>query len=529
MRTGLALFTVLATLLGSLACRGTPSGEGPGSSATTLQIVSGSENETIEPLVQQFAQREKIKIGFKYEGSLDIMLHLSGSSFPYDAVWPANSIWVALGDKNHLVTNQKSIFRSPVVVGVKRSVAQQLGWINREVKVNDILAAVEAGKLRYMMTSASQSNSGASAYIGYLYAFAGEPDVLTSEQLRDPNVRDKVTRILGKVNRSSGSSGWLKDLFLSHYDDYDAMVNYEAVIIETNQELAKTNREPLYAVYPVDGLAIADSPLGFVSHGDAQKEALFLKLQQYLLSDAVQKQILQSGRRVGPLGVDPGNADKKVFNPDWGIDPSRNISPIKFPPADVMREALDLYQSAFRKASFTVYALDFSGSMAGNGERDLKEAMRTLLDQDRARQNLLQAAPNDVTVVLIFSDRILGEFTVTGNDPNQLLDLSGKISRQTPGGGTNIYAPVVRANEIIRSKGLGDRLPAIILMTDGQSNAGSFKQLRDAGLNDVPVYSILFGDASKDQLQEIATYTSGRIFDGRTSLVDAFRTAKGYN
>ena len=33
------------------------------------------------------------------------------------------------------------------------------------------------------------------------------------------------------------------------------MVNYESVVIETNQELLKEGREPLYAIYPVDGLA----------------------------------------------------------------------------------------------------------------------------------------------------------------------------------------------------------------------------------------------------------------------------------
>lgn len=38
------------------------------------------------------------------------------------------------------------------------------------------------------------------------------------------------------------------------------MINYEALIIQANQKLVAQGREPLYCVYPVDGLAIADSP-----------------------------------------------------------------------------------------------------------------------------------------------------------------------------------------------------------------------------------------------------------------------------
>lgn len=38
------------------------------------------------------------------------------------------------------------------------------------------------------------------------------------------------------------------------------MVNYECLVIQANQELEAQGREPLYVVYPTDGLTIADSP-----------------------------------------------------------------------------------------------------------------------------------------------------------------------------------------------------------------------------------------------------------------------------
>ena len=40
------------------------------------------------------------------------------------------------------------------------------------------------------MTSATQSNSGASAYIGFLYALLGNPEVITAEDLRGEHPAD---------------------------------------------------------------------------------------------------------------------------------------------------------------------------------------------------------------------------------------------------------------------------------------------------------------------------------------------------
>jgi Ca-activated chloride channel family protein len=298
----------------------------------------------------------------------------------------------------------------------------------------------------------------------------------------------------------------------------------------------RTGREPLFAIYPVDGLTIADSPLGYIDRGDASKKALFQRLQQHLLSDAVQKRILASGRRVGMVDLAPDSADKAVFNPDWGIDLTRLLAPIRFPQESVIREALDLYQTSFRKPSFTVYCIDVSGSMEGQALEDLKTSMRMLLQEDSARRYLLQASPRDVTIVIPFSSDPKGEMTLEGNDPAKLDALYAEIARLDAGGGTDIYSPVMRAFQLMaKHGGLEQYFPAVILMTDGKSNEGrDFDDLlaTRSAVNlhaDVPVYAIMFGDAAPEQLQQIAASTSGRVFDGKKDLVKAFRQAKGYN
>ncbi|MBD3293646.1 MAG: VWA domain-containing protein, partial [Armatimonadia bacterium] len=498
-------------------------------SGGTVSIVSGSENKLLEEtVILDFERANRIDVQMHYKGSLDIMRGLREQSLTeYDAVWPANSLWLALGDEHHLVKHEESIMRSPVVLGVKKSKAEQLGWVDAEVTVDDILEAAEAGKLTFMMTSATQSNSGASAYFAFLNAFAGQPEVLTAEHLEDPEVQEKIRRILGEVDRSSGSSGWLKEYFFENYEsEFDAMVNYEALIIEMNQALVASGREPLFAVYPRDGLAIADSPLGYLDRGDPQKEQIFLKLQEHLLSEAAQRKILGLGRRVGLVGMAADASATDVFNPDWGIQPDLVISPIKFPPPKVISEALTLYQTSFRKPSFTVYCLDYSGSMTGEGISQLREAMRTILDQEQAEQYLLQFSAQDSTLVIPFSapESLRDEeptevWRVQGNDQEKLDQLLQRISGRQPEGGTDIYTPVMTALELC--KDVEAKFPAVVLMSDGNPTAGrSMADLREfhAELGTgqrVPVFGIMFGMAEESYLEEIADLTGGRVFDGR--------------
>jgi Ca-activated chloride channel homolog len=500
-----------------------------------LRIVAGSGFSTFEPILKRWGDENHVDVRVTYKGSLDIMLLLEKGTLDYDAVWDGDSLWTSMGDKGHILKDGKSIMCSPIVFGVKKSLAQQLGWVGRDVRMQEILDAAERRRLRVLMTSATQSNTGASAYFGFLYAFAGQPDVLTAGNLNDPAVVDRVKRILSTVNRTSDSSGWMRDLFLSRYDHYDAMFNYESHVLEMNQKLVERGDEPLYIVYPVEGLGMADFPFSFVSQGNDEAEPLFKKLQAYLLSPDVQAEIAARGRRTGALC---NQIDPAIFRPEWGADARRVINSFRYPSEPVIWQALRLYQTAYRKPSFTVFALDFSGSMEGKGKEELTKAMRTLLDQQTSAKYLLLASPEDVTAVVVFDDTLMndpeaGGWIVRGNDPGALNDLLGKIERQPVGHFTDIYLPVERALQLMKTHETGNAFPAIILMTDGQSNRGKLEDVKRAmaatGLDDVPVYGITFGDADANQLNAVADATAGRVFDGTKDLIGAFRKAKGQN
>ena len=492
-----------------------------------IRILSGSENQELETIIQECSEATGVEIQMEYKGSVDIMRELENGAPDYDAVWPASSIWVSMGDTGHLIKHSQSISMTPVVFGIRESLAEKLGFVGEKVSVNDILTAIRDGEMSFCMTSATQSNSGASAYIGFLYALLGKQEGLTEEDLQKPDLQADIRELLSGVERSSGSSDWLKDMFLE--GDYDAMVNYECLIIDANQQLEEEGKEPLYVVYPYDGLSIADSPLGYVDHGDAEKEEAFLAVQEYLLSDKAQAEIEATGRRINASGVSKENQD--VFNRDWGIDTERILSPIQMPEAAVLTEALNVYQTSFKKPSLNIYCLDFSGSMSGTGEEQLKEAMAQILLQENARKNFLQANAGEVNEVVFFDDTILDVQAAADDSDEALAELNQKVADFQIAGGTDIYRAAAEALEIASGYDLKNYTPAIILMTDGRSNYNysNFEEVWNRYEEDIPIFSITFGDADPSQLEELAKISGGRVFDGTKDLTAAFRSVKGYN
>lgn len=521
----LALAGLLISLIVA-GCNSSPKG--------TFTILSGSENRTLEPIVLSFCEENRWQCQFRYAGSVDIKLALEDPALNVDAVWPAHGRWIEMGDRQRRVKHARSIMTSPVAFGIRDDVASALGLKGRKVTTAEFVDLVRKGNLSYLMTSATQSNSGFSAYIGMLSALAGGPEVLTTEMLDSDALRVEVAALLKGVARSAGSSGWLKDLYLEGAADnrYAAMINYEAVLIETNQELARRNLPPLYVVYPADGTALADSPLGFLPRSvpdAAEREAFFLKLQAYLLSPPVQERIMATGRRTGLAGSAAG-ADPEVFRAAWGINPAAPLAFIRFPATETLEAALDLYQEALRKPSLLALCLDYSGSMSGSGEAALEAAIDKLFDPATAKRYLLQPATQDVFVVLPFDGQVRTTYVTKG--PEEAARLPDLLRPTSPNDGTDIYTCALTALDIlVHRPEWKTHLPGIILMTDGRSqgDSGGFAAAYRERGHDVPIYGITFGDADERQLQSLATLTRARVFDGSKDLTAAFRTARGYN
>lgn len=492
----------------------------------TLKIASGSENAVLNDLIEKYANENQQNIRIDYLGSLEQMNIIRDPDSDYDAVWPASSIWINMANALKNVKHDEVTSISPVVFGIKESKAKELGFYGKEVSTREILDAIRDNQLKFTMTSATQSNSGASAYLAFLTALNGR--TLTEEDLHREELTSDIVSLLSGVERSSGSSNFLVELFVN--GDYDAMVNYEQLVIQANEQLAEKKKEPLYIIYPSDGLSISDSTLAYLDHGDSEKEDAFLKFEAYLLDDRTQSEIEKTGKRNKDSGVRESN--RKIFE-KWGADLDRTLNTIRYPKAEVLSEALSLYQSEFKKPSFTVYVLDYSGSMQGDGYNEMIDALENVLIPEKARQNLLLGGEEDRTYIIPFSSEVMDIAGAKGNahEPEALF---AKAKNYPVAGNTALYEAAMEALDLVhREADPAIYQPSIILLTDGIANGDMgipelTEKYRKIG-KDIPIYSIMFADSDDEELQKIAELTHAKVFDGRINLIKAFKEVRGYN
>ena len=495
----------------------------------TLKIISSSENKDLESIIKNYAEKEGIDIQIDYAGTLDIMEMLNSGDEEYDAVWVSNSIWLYMLNDSVKVSESKSTSINPVVFAIKDSVAEKLGLKNKEIYTKDIVEKIQNGDLKFSMSNPTQTNTGATAYLGLLSTIAGNPEVLREENLEDNNLKENLVSLFSGLERSSGSEDFLEEMFLN--GDYEAVVTYEASIININKKLEKEGKETLYALYPVDGVSISDSPFAYINNGDSDKKEEFLKIRDYILSEDGQKELAKTGRRTWYGGVN-SNVDKTVFNPKWGIDTTTYIVPLKFPSTSIIQEALALYQNELRKPIHAVFCLDYSASMNGDGYKQLNKAMNYILDEEEASKDLLQFTEKDKITVISFSSHVINVWeTDSGTDTELLIS---NINEQRPRGSTNIYEASISALKTLKDDDSNKYNLTVILMTDGKSNMGEFSELekyyeKKSFAKNIPIYSIMFGDADEDELQNIADLTNAKVFDGKSDLLKAFKEVRGYN
>ncbi|MBP5683892.1 MAG: extracellular solute-binding protein [Bacilli bacterium] len=491
-------------------------------SDSVFSLITTPENKVLEDTLKKFAKKNHFDLKIIYADNLEIVEKINSGS-KYDAIWASNSIW--LDSLNGVSTSDsKSTSITPITFGIKKSKAEKLGLIGKSVRMKDILKLIENKELTFSMANPITTNSGASSYLNILSTLAGNPDVLTKKDLNSAKLTNDLKTFFTGLARTSGDEDFLETSFIN--GNYDAAFTYESSIININKELEKQGKEILYAIYPVDGVSVSDSPLLYINNHNEKKKEIFTKIQNYILSGEGQEILLNLGRRTW-YGGTTDKAPSNVFKKEWGIDTTKYISPIKYPSMEVIEEALYLYQTALRKPVHVVFCLDYSGSMYGDGIADLRKAMDYIFS-DKAKTNMIQFGEMDKVDVIAFDSDVNEPWSSTGNDLTTLLE---QINTYEVGGSTALYPAALKAVNIL-AKESDEYNTSIVLMTDGAGNVGSFKELEKGYKSlgkEIPIYSITFGDALEYQLEQMAKLSNGKVFDGRSDLVSAFKMVRGYN
>ena len=494
----------------------------------TFTIISSTSTSALDDEIKKYGKENKINIEIEHYGDLEIVDILNSNSKDYDAVWISNSIWLYMLENQNIITDSKSIVIDPVVMAVEKKKAEELGFVDKEIKNKDILEAIKSGKLKYVMSSVTQTNTGATAYLNFLNSLAGNPEVLTSDMLKNETLQKDLKEFFKGVERVSGDEDYLTEMYLK--GNYNAMINYESSLIELNKKLVKENKEPLYLIYPTDGVAINDMPFAYINNDskDTDTKEKFNKIQNYLRSDEITKILEQKGYRSWFGGIKK-DTDPNTFNKEWGIDTTKYLKDMKYPSKTVITEAINIYIEMLRKPTHVVFCLDISGSMSGEGMEELQEAMNYILDYNKASLDKIQFSDTDKITIITFNGKVDKIYdTKLGNNTKEVIEI---INNLDPTGTTNIYDPSIEALKILE-KDTDDYTKTVILMTDGASNSGSFKDLKkyyEKTNKTIPIYGITFGASRESQLQEIAELTNGKLFDGKQGLTRAFKEVRSYN
>jgi len=104
----------------------------------SFSMILSSENKDLENVLQNIANENKIDLRLEYAGTIEIMDKLNAGE-NYDAVWTSNSIWLYMLNNDVSVKNSKSTSINPVVFGVKKSKAEELGFTEKQVYTKDIM------------------------------------------------------------------------------------------------------------------------------------------------------------------------------------------------------------------------------------------------------------------------------------------------------------------------------------------------------------------------------------------------------
>jgi Ca-activated chloride channel family protein len=224
--------------------------------------------------------------------------------------------------------------------------------------------------------------------------------------------------------------------------------------------------------------------------------------------------------------------------------PTQVLVELPFPSSlEVVNALLVAYLNEIRNPSHAVFVLDMSGSMQGDRIDSLKKALTNLtgLDTSLTGQFARFRAREKITIIT-FSSTVLDtrEFSIDNPDPNgpDMSALRSYINGLQAGGGTAIYDALEQAYQLAGDAKAADptRFYSIVLMTDGENNVG-----RDGGqfLQDyrsfsadrraIKTFTVLFGEASPQELTDIANTTGGAVFDSRaTPLSQVFKEIRGY-
>ncbi|MFO1226794.1 substrate-binding and vWA domain-containing protein [Roseateles sp.] len=517
--------------------------------AEPLHVLATSDLKDVEPLAAKIEAATGVRVQFRFGGTMEstqeVLTGDSAGKPRADVAWFANAKYLlsdAAGQGK--VKMQEKIALSPIAVGVSESDAARHGWNKPDAKITwaDIARAAKAGKLNYALSNPATSNQGFMALLGVVAATAGKGEALTAADVDRQAIADflKGYKVVGD------NSTYLAEQFAKLQGTRaNAFINYESWLLSLNS--SGKLREKLHLIYPFEGVSTADYPFMLLNEA---RRADYLKVVDYLKGDAAQMWLARQTLR-RPMRQELAKQVEDIL-PARGFQVELPFSPDR----QLADGLIDAYLNEFRKPIASTFVLDTSGSMQGSRRAQLVEAIHYLAGADASLTGRVAKLTNREKLwFLPFSDRprepflfevpagskvAKGVLPQTDTDAKlaalqRVRDAADELRMQ---GGTALYDAVLAGlSHMLDERNRNpDYQYSVVAFTDGKNTVGrdfdafrrAYEQLPE-DVKGIPVFMVLFGEASEGDLKALVALTGGRVFDARkTPLYQVFKDIRAY-
>jgi len=521
------------SLVGKLFGRGTTTAQAPTPAPATLTVAYSPEKEqAFTELVKRFNDqgletpdglRMTVQV-VQLDPEAMVSAVLTGTA-PFQAMTPDSALWLgqldaAWNDKYGTDEQQATVVGetvrygiSPVVIAMWEGVAREMGWPDRAIGWQDLLARAQSDPNFRWSHPSTSSASGMLATLAMFYAGSGKTRGLTIEDAQAQATLDyvaaleKTVRYYGEGDEPALIEQALRDGRAS----LDAFVVQEQMVVYYNTHRS-SGQERLVAIYPTEGVLWEDHPLVLLEMRDLTipQRQTFASFRDFLLSSESQQLILSYGYRPTELSgslTDPASP----LTADNGVNPVEPKTALQVPNAAVVQVVHDVWW--YTKRHTNVYlVVDTSGSMRGEKLDQAQVALGVFLNEikgDLERVGMVQFSSNVYNV--IYLDEL--------GDNRQVLQAA--IDSLQAGGDTALIDAVSEAFTRLQKEGDPERINAIVAMTDGRENNSStslrtlLRRIESESTVPVVIFCIAYGDdADWDMLQKIAEPSGGQVLQG---------------
>ncbi len=455
---------------------------------------------------------------------------------------PSVSHWLALanyqaGRELFDLPNVRATALAPVVMAIWESRLQAIrdtvgyedvGWeellqvLNSPNGWNDYgIAGRET--VFYGHTDPQISSTALSTLIAEFYAsarangFTGRRIGL--EQVRDPAVQDGVRQIETLIRHYSQRTTEFKEYIAQgpNYLDFVALEENDLIFINLGRTAEGQPPERLVALYPKEGTFWHEHPMGIVTADwtTPEQRAAAEVFVDYVLTPDVQRAIMAQGFR-------PANPDVPLefpFVEENGVDLNQPRTILDVPAPEVIASIQQSWAFVKKQADILLL-MDVSGSMNDEGKID-----QAIQAADAFLNNM---EPTNRVGLMIFSDEIAVRVPLDNFESVQE-QLRSNIRSLRADGGTELFAAVRDAVELISEESDDDRIRAVVLLSDGEDTGDKGVTLNDAinaieasrnDLNPVILIPVAYGsNADINALNALARSSATRVQSGDPSSI----------